>query len=355
MLFWPQPMYSRKLLARSLAVATAVGLVSWVRAIAALVSPGAYTSAGVSDLLLGILYLYSWAFQVPLLAPLFERYPLVARQWRRVAIYVAAGSMSALVPVVLNRALSYLATRLFAQSLERMNRSFLLEWFGGFLIFWIVATVFQAVEARQRVRELQGRLAQAELQNLKSQLQPHFLFNTLHTISVLIRQDPETANRVLLKLGDLLRISLDHSRADEIPLQQELDFLGTYLSIEQTRFQERLRTSITADGEARTALIPTLLLQPLVENAVRHGIAPGAAGGSLEISARRVSDTLELRIEDDGAGLPADYSERASRGCGIRNTVGRLSALYGQSARLEVAGRPGGGVAVSIFLPYRQS
>lgn len=348
-------MYSRKLLVRTLAVATVIGLFSWVRAIIALFSPGAYVSAAVRDLVLGILYLYSWAFQVPLLGPLFEHYPLVARRWSRIALYVAAGSVSALVPVALNRALSYLASRLLPMPADRMNRNLWLEWLGSFFIFWIVATVFQAVEARQRVRDLQGRLAQAELQNLKSQLQPHFLFNTLHTISVLIRQDPEAANRVLLKLGDLLRISLDYSRADQIPLQQELDFLATYLSIEQTRFQERLRTSITADGESRAALIPTLLLQPLVENAVRHGIAPRATGGSLQIFARRVSDTLELRVEDDGSGLSADYAERASRGCGIRNTEGRLRALYGQSARFEVAARPGGGVAVDISLPYRPS
>ena len=230
-----------------------------------------------------------------------------------------------------------------------------LEWVANFLAFWIIAAVFQTVEARQRVRELQGRLAQAELQNLKSQLHPHFLFNTLHTISVLMRQDVEAANRVLLKLSELLRVSLDYSRADRIPLQQELDFLEAYLSIEQTRFQERLHTSITADGDARGALIPTLLLQPLVENALRHGIAPNAAGGALTIIARRVSNTLELCVEDDGSGLSRDYPERRSRGCGIRNTEGRLRAMYGEAARFEVAQRPRGGVAVNISIPYLQS
>jgi LytS/YehU family sensor histidine kinase len=138
-------------------------------------------------------------------------------------------------------------------------------------------------------------------------------------------------------------------------LQQELDFLEAYLSIEQTRFQERLHTSITADGEARGALMPTLLLQPLVENALRHGIAPHAAGGALTIIARRVSNTLELRVEDDGSGLSPDYSERRSRGCGIRNTEGRLRAMYGEEARFEVVQRPLGGVAVNISIPYLQS
>lgn len=344
----------RKLLARCLVVATAVLLFSSVRAVVMLFSPGAYVAEGVRTLIQQLLYLYAWAFEAALLAPFFARYPLVGRQWRRVPYYLGIGSVAALGPIMVNRAFNYLAPRA-AQPSDTMGRSLWLEWTASFLLFWVVAAVFQTVEARQRVRDLQGRLAQAELENLKSQLHPHFLFNTLHTISVLMRQDVEAANRVLLKLSDLLRVSLDYSRADRIPLQQELDFLEAYLSIEQTRFQERLQTSITADGEARAALIPTLLLQPLVENAVRHGIAPHAAGGALGIVARRVADRLELRVEDDGSGLAADYAARRSRGCGIRNTEGRLRALYGEAARFEVAGLPGGGVAVSISIPYLRS
>jgi len=219
-------------------------------------------------------------------------------------------------------------------------------------VFWIIAAIFQTVVARVQMRELRGQLVQAELQNLKAQLHPHFLFNTLHTVSVLMRQDVEAANRVLLRLSELLRISLDHTRTDRIPLQQELEFLENYLSIERTRFQERLHTSIDADGEARAALIPTLLLQPLVENALRHGIAPLAAGGSLSILARRAGEMLELRVENDGAGLAADYVLRRERGCGIRNIEGRLRALFGGRGQLEMANRAGGGVAVSVSLPY---
>jgi sensor histidine kinase YesM len=231
-------------------------------------------------------------------------------------------------------------------------RQFLTQWAAGLPLFWIITGVFQVVVARQHVRELQGQLAQAELQNLKSQLHPHFLFNTLHTISILQRQDVELANRTLLELSDLLRLSLDHTRADRIPVQQELDFLESYLSIEKTRFQERLHTSVDASGEARAAMIPTLLLQPFVENALRHGIAPRASGGSIHISAQRSGKLLELRVEDDGAGLSGDYLARRNRGCGIRNTEDRLRVLYSDDARLNVAARPEGGVAVSITLPY---
>jgi hypothetical protein len=308
-----------KLLRRSLALATAIALITSVRNILALFGP-ANAGGNVRALLQQLAYLYAWAFEVALLAPFFARYPLVGRRWRRIPYYLGVGSVAACGPVAVNRAFAYLADRLTSWPANSMNRNLLLEWLASFLTFWIIAAVFQTVEARQRVRELQGRLAQAELQNLKSQLHPHFLFNTLHTISVLMREDIEAANRVLLRLSELLRVSLDYSRADRIPLQQELDFLEAYLSIEQTRFQDRLHTSITADGEARGALIPTLLLQPLVENALRHGIAPRAAGGALTISARRASNTLELRVEDDGSGLSRDFPERRSRGCGIRVT-----------------------------------
>jgi LytS/YehU family sensor histidine kinase len=343
-----------KLLRRSLALATAITLFTSVRSILALFGP-ANPGGNVRTLLQQLAFLYAWAVEAALLAPFFARYPLVGRRWARVPCYLAVGGVAACGPLAVSHAFSYLADRVTGWPSYSMSRNLGLEWLANFLAFWIIAGVFQTVEARQRVRELQGRLAQSELQNLKSQLHPHFLFNTLHTISLLMREDIEAANRVLLRLSELLRVSLDYSRADRIPLQQELDFLEAYLSIEQTRFQERLHTSITADGEARGALIPTLLLQPLVENALRHGIAPHAAGGALAIVARRVSNTLELRVEDDGSGLSHDYSERRLRGCGIRNTEGRLRAMYGDEARFEVADGPRGGVAVNISIPYLPS
>lgn len=335
-------MYSPKILMRSLAVCTALAAFSSLRMAAA---PG-YRPR---DFALGLAYPYAWAFEVPLLAPFFMRYPLMGGLWGRVAGYCALGLVAPIGPALVNRVLTYLT-----HPTRGMTGGIAVEWISGFVVFWVIAAVFQTVAARQDVRDLQGRLAQAELQNLKSQLQPHFLFNTLHTIGVLIRQDAEAAHRVLLRLSDLLRVSLDYTRADQIPLQQELEFLESYLSIEQTRFQERLRTSISADAEARAALIPTLLLQPLVENAVRHGLAPRASGGRLTIEARRAGGALEIEVEDNGNGLARDYSERRARGSGLRNTEGRLRALYGAAARFTVSNRPEGGVTVRILIPYRQ-
>jgi len=342
-------MYSLKILRRSLVVSTALAAFSSLRLVVGMFS-GAAPGYRARDLLLGLVYLFAWAFEVPLLAPFFMRYPLIGRPWGRVAGYCAVGLAAAIGPMLANRAASY-----FLRPPRGMGGGIVVEWLSGLVIFWVVAGVFQAVAARQSVRDLEGRLAQAELQNLKSQLHPHFLFNTLHTIGVLMRQDAEAAHRVLLKLSDLLRVSLDYSRADRIPLQQELEFLESYLPIERTRFQERLETSIVVDAEARAALIPTLLLQPLVENAVRHGIAPRASGGRLTIEARRAGEALEIEIEDNGNGLASDYSERRARGCGLRNTTGRLRALYGAAAALTILGRPEGGVTVRISLPYRQA
>jgi len=343
-------MDSRRILVRSLIVATAIGGLS---AIQVLVNRREATGVAIREVSLSLTYFYAWALLVPVLAPFFARFPLAERPWRHSLYYAAAGMVASLVPTALNLQLAAVSRRY--SSPNEMRSGPVLPWVASFMVFWIIAGIFQVVVERQKVRQLRDQLSQAELQNLKSQLQPHFLFNTLHTISILIRQDAEAANGLLLKLSDLLRVSLAHSRADQIPLQEELDFLGTYLSIEQTRFQERLHVCLDVDGETRAALIPTLLLQPLVENAVRHGIAPRAAGGTVTITARHVRENLELQVDDDGSGLAEDYAARRDRGCGLRNTEGRLRALYGDAASFMVAPRQGGGVRVSVSVPYRPS
>jgi two-component system, LytTR family, sensor kinase len=358
MLFWPRLIPPGKLIFRSMIVATGVAAFSFFSN-AAMNGRSALYADVAPRVFITLVSLYTWAFETPKLAVFFHRYPLRGKL-RRIGRYMIAGVVAGFLPAVGVAASVWILRTLgwqtssaqFAHNLPTLMRQFLTQWAAGLPLFWIITGVFQVVVARQHVRELQGQLAQAELQNLKSQLHPHFLFNTLHTISILQRQDVELANRTLLELSDLLRLSLDHTRADRIPVQQELDFLESYLSIEKTRFQERLHTSVDASGEARAAMIPTLLLQPFVENALRHGIAPRASGGSIHISAQRSGKLLELRVEDDGAGLSGDYLARRNRGCGIRNTEDRLRVLYSDDARLNVAARPEGGVAVSITLPY---
>jgi LytS/YehU family sensor histidine kinase len=204
-----------------------------------------------------------------------------------------------------------------------------------------------------RASELQSQLVSAQLTALKMQLQPHFLFNTLNAIMVLVRQQKsKDAERMLGHLGDLLRGVLEDVDAQEIPLCRELEYLHLYLAIEQVRFPDRLRVEISADLATQEALVPQLVLQPIVENAIRHGIERSLSAGRIMISASRTNDTVELRVQDDGPGLArGDMSE--DRGIGLTNTRARLRQLYGQSAVLEVGNCAIGGVVVTLKIPFR--
>ncbi len=207
--------------------------------------------------------------------------------------------------------------------------------------------------ARDR-RELEVRLAQAQLQTLKLQLHPHFLFNALNTVTALLHTDPDGAERTLSALSETLRFSLRHAGAHEVPLARELEFLHHYLGIQQIRFQHRLSVVFSVGADARQALVPSLILQPLVENAIRHGIEPRASGGRVDIGATRVDGRLLLSVRDDGVGLRENPSH-SGHGIGLSNTQERLARMYGDSHTFELRALETGGVAVSIEIPYRQA
>ena len=230
---------------------------------------------------------------------------------------------------------------------------------------WLLATYFFLVglghameywrESRERAvsaERLQTRLAEAQFQALQRQLQPHFLFNTLHTISSLMRSDVEAADLMIDRLSELLRMSL-RSQAQEVSVKQELEILQSYLAIEQTRFRDRLSVAIDVDPDVLDAYVPHLLLQPLVENAVRHGIAPRARPGRIDILARRADSRLELEVRDSGDGLPPDRLNALNDGVGLGNTRARLAHLYGSSHRFTFANRAEGGFRVFISIPFR--
>ena len=199
--------------------------------------------------------------------------------------------------------------------------------------------------------DLEAKLAQAQLESLKLQLHPHFLFNTLNTITALINTDARAAERVVSALSELLRLSLRTAPEPEVPLERELEVLEHYIGIQRVRFKDRLTVAFDIDPAARRALVPTLILQPLVENAIRHGIAPRAAPGRVVIAARQADGRLELRVSDDGVGCAAASPPR--EGIGLGNARARLRSLYGGAHRFEVGGRPDGGFAVSIDIPFR--
>lgn len=211
-------------------------------------------------------------------------------------------------------------------------------------------------EYRQREQEaaaLTTELVQAKLEALRMQLQPHFLFNTLHTISALIHDNPEAADRMVARLSELLRLALDQAETQEVPLRQELAFLERYLDIERIRFQDRLELKLDLEPGLESMLVPSLVLQPLVENAIRHGIEAREEMGRIEIAARRRDGMLELTVSDNGSGLPEPDPAPRREGIGLTNTRSRLRHLYGDAHRLELNSPPGGGLEVRLVIPCR--
>jgi signal transduction histidine kinase len=211
---------------------------------------------------------------------------------------------------------------------------------------------YRALQARElREARLQARVADYELQILKMQLHPHFLFNTLHAIATLMGRDVAAARRMIARLSDLLRIALSHGSTNHVRLKEELEFLEAYLEIEQTRFGDRLSVSMDIPAEVLDAQVPNLLLQPLVENAVRHGISAQRTAGRIEISAARLGDRLCFEISNDGPPFNPE-SRRRGAGVGLVNTRARLQQLYGNNHVFEIADRPHGGVRVRLEIPF---
>ncbi|MFN0068320.1 MAG: sensor histidine kinase [Limisphaerales bacterium] len=214
------------------------------------------------------------------------------------------------------------------------------------------ATYYRRAQDRElRAAELEKRLAEARLHALQMQLNPHFLFNTLNAVATLMRRDVPAADRVLVRLGDLLRHALDRTDRQEVPLREELAFLDRYLEIEQTRFGPRLQVERDLDPSVLDAPVPNLLLQPLVETAIKHGVEKQAKPGVIRLTARRDDGVLELIVADNGPGLPAGGVPRAR--IGLANTQERLAQLYGAAGSLGLRGREGGGTEAVVRVPLR--
>jgi len=226
------------------------------------------------------------------------------------------------------------------------------------LVYAVVVTASQAITWSRRAHERERRalaaeagLARARLTSLQSQLNPHFLFNALNGLSTLIHTDPTAADALVGQLGDLLRASLDTAAEPEVPLRRELAHLESYIAIERTRFGARLRFETEVDPAALDGLVPTFLLQPLVENAVKHGVEPVRAGGTVRVVARRDGEILRIEVRDTGAGLRPDAASKG-HGIGLANTRSRLAQLYPGLHRFELSGAPGEGCTARIDLPF---
>jgi len=243
-------------------------------------------------------------------------------------------------------------TASFAQS---FNALLFKTWHFNLIVYWVIVAVSHAFDYARKFRErelraaeLEKRLTEARLQALQMQLNPHFLFNTLHAISALMHRDVEAADRMLVRLSDLLRRALDTSDTQEVTLREEIEFLSRYAEIEQTRFGDRLKIEMNIAPDTLDALVPNLVLQPLLENSIRHGIEPHARVGRIEVMAQRAGDVLHLEVRDNGGGLNGKMVE----GVGISNTRARLQQLYGARQKLELSNAAEGGVFVRLSFPF---
>lgn len=263
-----------------------------------------------------------------------------------------------LIVTVLQQAIPAMGTEIrtfaltYAYALNMYFVLLVLVYAQVFLVALVVESFRRYRTGRERAERLERHLAEARLEALQMQLQPHFLFNTLNAIASLIHSNPAQADKMVSRLGDLLRAALNHSHLHEVTLAEELAFLQKYLDIEQVRFGDRLKVHFDIDDRARDVLVPNLILQPLVENAIRHGISQRPGPGRIEITARTGADetTVDLEVCDDGVGLLA--SNQAGSGVGLDNTRARLEQLYGNEAfRLELEPRKGGGVRAALTIP----
>jgi signal transduction histidine kinase len=323
--------------------------------------------AFVKTLYWGLAEWWLWALLAPAIFWLDRKFPLGKATWRgslpiHLLGYLVALLLHEIGYVALERASGWtmVPTPPFARHLllfVSKRAPF------DFLVYCVLVgvscmiNIYRRYQERElRASQLEAQLTRAQLDVLRSQLQPHFLFNTLNTISSLVNSDTVAAERVVSRLGDLLRLSLKHTGQHELPLREELEFLGHYVDIQRSRFRERLNVEIDVPGDVLEAMVPTFVLQPLVENAVRHGIEPRTGPGHVVVSAYRQGNRLVLEVADNGPGLvePVRETNGNGRGIGLANTRARLEQLYGTNQSISLANRAEGGVVVRLEVPYRE-
>jgi two-component system LytT family sensor kinase len=304
---------------------------------------------------------WTWAAFTPLIFWLGSRSGSVRSQVVRVLLLILCGIAVAIaVYVLLDFARSQIITTprrrgggppVFAPLREIGRFRFLnqLLVYAAVLATGFAREFFLRDRSRQQHQvRLQAQLAEARLDALRMQINPHFLFNTLHAVSALVERDPGGVRRMIARLSELLRHTIDSRGTDEVPLRDELAFLRRYIEIMEIRFQGRLQVAMNVGDDTLEALVPNLVLQPIVENALEHGAARAEGEGRIELSARRDGDELRLAVRDNGPGL----QEGAPPGVGVANTRARLEQLYGEFATLTLSNADGGGVLAEIVLPY---
>jgi signal transduction histidine kinase len=343
--------------------ATLLALFSSLMAWRFTVSLGRETTYWRTLVVLNTTYWYLWALVTPAIIWLsqhfrFERQGL----WRAVLVHLPSVIVFSLTHILTMSGVQWWIARAQGRPFpwwEEAQRSAILNFDWEMMTYWTIVGLSHAVlyyreskDRALRTAQLETRLVEAQLRALQQQLHPHFLFNTLHAISALMHRDVEAADRTLTRLSDLLRLTLEHIGQQEIPLQSELDFLARYVQIEQTRFADRLVVRFDVQPETLDTLVPNLILQPLVENAIKHGVAKKSDPGHIDISARRDGDKLRMEVRDDGVGLSEDALTALQKGIGVSTTRARLQHLFGADYRFEFH-RLSAGLSVVVSIPWK--
>src|SRR5256886_3205512 len=320
----------------------------------------------VSALRLNLVQFYLWAILSPLLFKFSRRFPIEFRplNLRNLLLYFPALISFAGIHQLIHLAVLWSITPRWRQQYPALIDCYRAYFAFGFYIDLIIASLiviavhallyyqnFRASELAQS--SLKAQLAQAQLGALKMQLHPHFLFNTLHSISSLVLEDPPKANSMIARLGDFLRLTLDHADHELVTLKEETEFLRAYLDIEQVRFGDRLKVTFEMEPMTLSAQVPHLILQPLVENAIQHAVAPRTAQSRIDIKAQRLDGLLRLEGKDNGAGIASKSDLLELRGVGLNNVRARLSQAYGSDFRFELTNGAEGGLTVTMEIPFR--
>lgn len=314
-------------------------------------------------LLWGMSYCYLWAILTPLIIRFGRHCSIEGKRWLvNVLIHLAVSLVVSYTVRVFSEYVRIQYVFNETPDLRKILAFSYLNFDYGLLMYWFILLIDHTLSSYKKNREnelkasqLEAQLAQAQLQALKMQLHPHFLFNTMNAISVLIKKNPDTAQKMLMRLSDLLRISLEHVGIQEVSLAQELEFLDHYIKIQQTRFGDRLSVTMEVDPTTLKARVPNLILQPIVENAIEHGVAKRAGAGVVTISAQRFNSSLRLQVRDNGRGLKKNNHENVKEGVGLSNTRARLQQLYGSAHNFQLCNADGGGFLATLEIPYQDT
>jgi signal transduction histidine kinase len=305
---------------------------------------------------------WAWGLLVPAIIAVDRRLPIAMnRLGTRLAAHIAIGLLTTFVYSYLSAVLQVIVGVMpwsDAIGLRPVQEAMKGGFLWNLLVYLLVVGSWQAVQYNQhylasqlRLERLERNFSEARLNALRMQLDPHFLFNALNTVSSLVVSQPKLARGMIEQLGDLLRLSLESGRRQQVRLSEELEFLGHYLAIQKTRFGDSLNVVIDVSASAREVMVPSLILQPLVENAVRHGLSPRPGGGTVRVEAKMDGDILRIVVEDDGVGLGDSWTEERI-GLGLGTTRERIAMLHpDQGAFLQIGSREGGGTRVDVSIP----